>query len=166
MNPGNRRRVILDGKAPHTPAEASSKIVSRKSRSSKADDTENAERPTPTASNMVTPQNISKAKVTFGSNTLKKAATNVSDMSDAGSKVLADAEVELDDMGKVVMGTALQRKGNEEKRRSYHYRLNTLNLVSSFLGILGLIVQIVEVFCLNLVPCLLLPCCPERIFYR
>ena len=50
---------------------------------------------------------------------------------------------------------AKMKKGNEEERRSFHYRMNIFNLVSSFLGIFGLVVQIIEVILTDQVPSLL-----------
>lgn len=37
------------------------------------------------------------------------------------------------------------KKGNEEGRRSFHFKMNIYNLISSFLGLFGLGLQMIEV---------------------
>lgn len=148
MNPPNRRRVLIGGNVPELippPREESAKTsrTSKMMSNDGEDSISNAEKPTHTASNMVTPQAQSKLQTKFGTKTLKKVLTNVSDVSDAGSK--KSKMNKYGEMGKEIIGTAIMRKGNEEQRKSFHYRLNTLNLVSSFMGLLGLIMQIIEV---------------------
>lgn len=163
MNPNNRRRVILDGKPPTLivpPAEDGIK-TERKRESTKGEGTQQTEKSTPMRSNMVTPQDLSKRRIQFTPKALKKMSTNVSDASEAGSKK-SEQEEGLNEIGKAVMGTAKLRKGNEEQRRSFHYKLNILNLVSSFLGLLGLILQMVEVRLFYLVSSVLLPCSTKR----
>lgn len=41
---------------------------------------------------------------------------------------------------------AIIKKGNEEGRRSFHFKMNVFNLISSFLGLFGLALQMIEVY--------------------
>ena len=55
---------------------------------------------------------------------------------------------------------------NQDNAKTYHYKMNIMNLISSFLGILGLILQMIEVLVFNIVQGILLQCSPTKLLLR
>lgn len=95
----------------------------------------------PIKKNTILPSKSLQHKTTFGPAKQKTIdGSFVSEESDVLSK-----KGSFNEQKAQMMNKATVQKGNENLRRSFHFIMNTYNMISSALGLFGLLLQMIEV---------------------
>lgn len=141
---------MLGDRTPPVPVQKNQVLPARSAESSKQE--EEGERSKEETNSMASSKGSSlnnklagsTKKISLTNKKLKKQASSITSQSSAGSSDLA---VKTQKSFKVELKTtAVKKKGVEEHRKSFHSRMNRFNLVSSFLGLMGLVLQMIEVW--------------------